>query len=86
MGNALSSRYQSRNWALLQGYPQLNRCNWYRVLNVGKQPMQRKTDNIANPQRAGLDSNLDATLVVVPGAIGVYSTIMELDWDALRTR
>ncbi len=29
---------------------------------------------------------MQATLVVVPGVIGVYNTTMELDWDPLWTK
>jgi hypothetical protein len=67
--------------------PQLNRCNWYRVVGQGK------TTNASGVSTTNLsligpdwDPTLDATLVVVPGAIGVYSTTMELDWDPLWTK
>jgi hypothetical protein len=60
--------------------PQLNRCNWYRVVGVGG---STSTLSLVGPD---WDPNLRATLVVVPGAIAVYNTIMELDWDPLWTK
>ena len=63
--------------------PQLNRCNWYRVLSVGKDATSTTSLTLSGPD---WDPNLDAILVVVPGAIGVYTTTMELDWDPLWTK
>ncbi len=62
------------------GYPQLNRCNWYRVVGVGKDA------NMLSLNGPDWDPNLSAVLVVVPGVIGVYNTTMELDWDPLWTK
>jgi hypothetical protein len=62
--------------------PELNRCNWYRVVGVGMDVPSPNgpTLSLSGPD---WDPNLSATLVVVPGAIGVYTTTMELDWDSL---
>ncbi len=64
----------------LPGYPELNRCHWYRVVGVGG---NTNTLSLVGPD---WDPTLSATLVVVPGAIGVYTTTMELDWDPLWTK
>jgi hypothetical protein len=66
----------------ITGYPQMNRCNWYRVLGVGKTAAATYI-NLSGPD---WDPNLDAVMVVVPGVIGVYNTTMELDWDPLWTK
>jgi hypothetical protein len=66
--------------APIAGYPQMNRCNWYRVVGVGA---DTNTLSLNGPD---WDPNLSAALVVVPGAIGVYTTTMELDWDPLWTK
>ncbi|MGA2799143.1 MAG: hypothetical protein ABSE63_16310 [Thermoguttaceae bacterium] len=62
----------------ISGYPQMNRCNWYRVVGVG--------GNTLSLNGPDWDYNLDAVLVVVPGVIGVYNSTMELDWDPLWTK
>jgi len=69
----------------LPGYPEMNRCNWYRVVGVGMDvaPPNGPTLTLVGPD---WDYNLPATLVVVPGVIGVYTTTVELDWDPLWTR
>jgi hypothetical protein len=64
----------------ISGYPQFNRCNWYRVVGVGKD------SNMLSLNGPDWDPNLSAALVVVPGVIGVYNTTIELDWDPLWTK
>jgi hypothetical protein len=65
--------------------PQLNRCNWYRVvgtaMDVSSGPMitLNGPDLVQDVQ----DPNLQAVMVVIPGVIGVYNTTMELDYDSL---
>ncbi len=69
------------------GYPQLNRCNWYRVVGVGKTvDLTGNEIDYISLNGPDWDPNLSAVLVVVPGVIGVYNTTMELDWDPLWTK
>ena len=63
--------------------PQRNRCNWYRVVGVGMDVAGGPTVSLNGPD---WDPNMAATMVVVPGVIGVYTTTMELDWDPLWTK
>ena len=79
---------------LLPAYPVMNRCNWYRVVGVGG---NTNTLSLSGPDwdlygpawvpdNPSSDPPYRATLVVVPGVIGVYTTTMELDWDPLWTK
>jgi hypothetical protein len=71
----------------ISGYPQLNRCNWYRVVGVGKTVnLSGNAITYINLNGPDWDPNLSAALVVVPGVIGVYNTTVELDWDPLWTK
>jgi len=78
---------KENQWVMLyhldSTYPQLNRCQWYRVVGVGKDSSGTPLLSLVG---ADWDPTLPATLVVVPGAIGVYTTTMELDWDPLWTK
>jgi hypothetical protein len=86
--NSPKVNVKENQWVMLyhlDPVPQLNRCLWYRVINFGT------TTDASNNTHTTLsligpdwDPNLEATLVVVPGVIGVYNTTMELDWDLLR--
>jgi Prokaryotic N-terminal methylation motif len=69
------------------GYPLINRCNWYRVVGVGKTAdASGNTITYINLNGPDWDPNLSAVMVVVPGVIGVYNSTMELDWDPLWTK
>jgi hypothetical protein len=74
---------KENEWVMLyhlDANPQLNRCYWYRVVGISA------TTNTLNLNGPDWDRNLPAVLVVVPGAIAVYTTTMELDWDPLWTK
>jgi hypothetical protein len=85
--------------APLPGYPQMNRCRWYRVVGVG-QSVDANKNPITYLSLSGPDWDLcgaawnpasnkppaQAVLVVVPDVIGVYNATMELDWDPLWTK
>jgi hypothetical protein len=77
-------------WVMLyhvQAAASLNRCNWYRVVGVGQSTdASGKPLQVINLSGPDWDATLQATLVVVPGVIGVYTTTMELDWDPLWTK
>jgi hypothetical protein len=78
-----SVNVKENHWVMLyhlDANHQLNRCYWYRVVGVGG------TTNTLSLVGPDWDYNLSAILVVVPGAIGVYNTTMELDWDPLWTK
>jgi hypothetical protein len=78
---------KENQWVMLyhlDSTPQLNRCHWYRVVGVGKTDLSGTTYPTLSLVGPDWDPSLSATLVVVPGVIGVYTTTMELDNDLLR--
>jgi len=92
--NPIDLDVKENEWLMLRGYHGMQAVfKWYRIAAVGEvdelKPKQRYV-TLAGPDWR-IDNDTDgtpdeATAAVCTGAIGVYSQVMELDWESLWTR